>query len=58
MVKDKNGGRLTMETIDLRDYFGRLLKNWLIIALCCVIGISFAFIYSEFLTRKYMKVYN
>ncbi len=37
-----------MEYIDLKVYLTKLLKNWVIIALCCVIGVCSAFIYSEF----------
>ena len=45
-----------MESIDLKVYFNKLLKNWLIIVLCCVIGASSAFIYSEFIaTPMYMS---
>jgi len=38
----------TMEGIDLKSYFKKLLDNWLIILLCCVIGVSGAFVYSAF----------
>ena len=45
-----------MEYIDLKEYIEKLLKNWLIIVLCCVIGASAAFIYSEFFsTRMYQS---
>ena len=45
-----------MEYIDLKAYVEKLLKNWLIIVLCCVIGVSAAFIYSEFFaTRMYQS---
>ncbi len=45
-----------MESIDLKVFFNKLLKNWLIIVLCCVIGASSAFIYSEyFATPMYMS---
>ena len=45
-----------MESIDLKVFFNKLLKNWLIIVLCCVIGASSAFIYSEFFaTPMYMS---
>ncbi len=45
-----------MEYIDLKAYAAKLLKNWVIIALCCVIGMSVAFIYSEFMaTRMYQS---
>ncbi|MBR5322032.1 MAG: hypothetical protein IKU48_00600 [Clostridia bacterium] len=45
-----------MEYVDLKAYFEKLLKNWLIIVLCCVIGVSAAFIYSEFFaTRMYQS---
>ncbi len=45
-----------MEHIDLKAYIGKLLKNWLIILLCCIIGVSSAFIYSEcFATDMYMS---
>lgn len=37
-----------MEYIDLKEYLSKLLKNWLLIALCCVIALTGAFIYSEF----------
>lgn len=37
-----------MEYFDLKVYFSKLLKNWLIIILCCIIGASSMFIYSEF----------
>ncbi|MBQ6703094.1 MAG: hypothetical protein IJN17_09105 [Clostridia bacterium] len=36
-----------MGTIDLKAYLAKLKKNWLIIALCCVIGLSAAYIYSS-----------
>ena len=43
-----------MEYIDLKVYLSKLLKNWIVIVLCCVIGASAAFIYSEFFaTRLY-----
>lgn len=45
-----------MEYVDLKAYAEKLLKNWLIIVLCCVIGVSAAFIYSEFFaTRIYQS---
>ena len=37
-----------MESIDLKAYLKRLLNNWLIILLCCIIGGSAAFVYSKF----------
>ncbi len=37
-----------MGYIDLKVYLSKLLKNWLVIVLCSVIGMSVAFIYSEF----------
>ena len=37
-----------MDYIDLNIYVSKLMKNWVIIALCSVIGIAMAFIYSEF----------
>lgn len=37
-----------MEYFDLKVYFSKLLKNWLIIVLCCVIGACSMFIYSKF----------
>ena len=36
-----------MESIDLKAYLAKLKKNWIIIALCCVIGLSTAYIYSS-----------
>ena len=44
-----------MEYIDLKVYFNKLIKNWLIIALCCIIGASSAFIYSEFFATPMYK---
>ncbi len=45
-----------MEYIDLKAYLEKLLKNWLIVVLCCVIGASASFIYSEFfVTRMYQS---
>lgn len=38
-----------MEYIDLKSYFNKLLKNWLVILLCGIIGASSAFIYSKFI---------
>ncbi len=38
-----------MDYIDLKQYVSKLLKNWVIIALCSIIGMVAAFIYSEFL---------
>ncbi|MBR6682666.1 MAG: hypothetical protein IKL40_06755 [Clostridia bacterium] len=38
-----------MEYIDLKDYLRRLMNNWLIIVLCCVVGGVAAFIYSNFM---------
>ena len=38
-----------MEYIDLKSYFSKLLKNWVIILLCGIIGASSAFIYSKFI---------
>lgn len=37
-----------MDYIDLKLYVSKLMKNWIIIALCSIIGIAVAFIYSEF----------
>ena len=37
-----------MDYIDLKLYISKLMKNWLIIALCSIIGMTAAFIYSEF----------
>lgn len=37
-----------MDYIDLKLYISKLIKNWLIIALCSIIGMAAAFIYSEF----------
>ena len=37
-----------MENFDLKAYFKRVLDNWLIILLCCIIGASGAFAYSAF----------
>ncbi len=40
-----------MEYIDLKDFLKRLLDNWLIIVLCCIIGVTSAFIYTSFFTK-------
>ena len=37
-----------MDYIDLKLYFSRLLKNWLLVALCSILGMTIAFIYSKF----------
>ena len=37
-----------MDYIDLKLYVSKLLKNWLIIVLCSIIGITSAYIYSEY----------
>ncbi len=37
-----------MENFDIKTYLSKLLKNWVIIVLCGIIGLSGAFIYSEF----------
>ncbi len=37
-----------MEHIDLKDYLKRLLDNWFIIVLCCIVGGVSAFVYSKF----------
>ena len=37
-----------MESFDLKAYFKRVLDNWLIILLCCIISASGAFAYSAF----------
>ena len=45
-----------MEYIDLKAYFDKLIKNWMVIVLCCIIGASAAFVYSEFFaTRMYQS---
>ena len=41
-------GSVEMDYIDLKLYISKLLKNWIIIALCSIIGVSVAFIYSKF----------
>ncbi len=42
-----------MEYIDLKLYFTKLLRNWVVIVLCCIIGVVSAFIYSEFFATPY-----
>lgn len=37
-----------MDYIDLKLYISKLFKNWIIVALCSIIGVVTAFIYSEF----------
>lgn len=38
-----------MDNIDFKAFLDKLIKNWMIIVLCCIIGVSIAFIYSEFM---------
>ena len=37
-----------MEYIDLKDYLKRLLDNWIIILLCCIVGATATFVYSKY----------
>lgn len=44
----KDDWKAVMEYFDIKAYLAKLAKNWLIIVLCGIIGLSGAFVYSEF----------
>ena len=47
----KGIGMEPIESFDIKAFLEKLLRNWLIIVLCCVIGGVLAFLYSEYLVK-------
>lgn len=38
-----------MENVDLKAFAAKLLQNWIIIILCCIVGAAATFVYSEYI---------